>query len=69
MRHRQVLHDVPVGGEIGDVKLFGLTAQLSKTPGEIKTPPPRLGEHTAELLAGLGYSREDVAALKAKGVV
>ena len=51
------------------LRLFGLTAQLSKTPGAITTPPPRLGEHTAELLAGLGYSREDVAALKAKGVV
>ena len=69
VRHRQVLHDVHVDGEIGDVRLFGLTAQLSKTPGAITTPPPRLGEHTAELLAGLGYSKEDVAALKAKGVV
>ena len=51
------------------MKLFGLTARLSKTPGEIKSPPPRLGEHTAELLAGIGYSKEDVAALKEKGIV
>jgi formyl-CoA transferase len=68
-RHRGVLHDVHVGGEIGDVKLFGLTAQLSKTPGAIESPPPKLGEHTAELLACIGYSKEDVAALKEKGVV
>ena len=69
VRHRGVLRDVRVDDEIGDVRLFGLTAQLSKTPGAITTPPPRLGEHTAELLAGLGYSREDIAALKAKGIV
>jgi CoA:oxalate CoA-transferase len=69
VRHREVLHDVHVNGEVGDVKLVGLTARLSKTPGEIKSPPPRLGEHTADLLAGIGYSKEDVAALKEKGVV
>ena len=51
------------------VRLFGLTAQLSRTPGAIKSPPPKLGEHTVELLAGLGYSKEDVAALREKGIV
>ena len=69
LQHRNVLHDVHVGGEIGKVKLFGLTAQLSRTPGAIKSPPPKLGEHTAELLGCIGYSKEDVAALKQKGIV
>ena len=49
------------------MKLFGLTAQLSKTPGAITSPPPRLGAHTEEVLVGLGYTKEDVAALKEKG--
>jgi formyl-CoA transferase len=69
VRHRNVLRPVRVDAEIGEVRLFGLTAQLSKTPGEIRRPPPRLGEHTAEVLGGLGYSKEDIAALKDKGVV
>jgi CoA:oxalate CoA-transferase len=69
LQHRNVLQRVHVDGEIGDVKLFGLTAQLSKTPGAIKSPPPKLGEHTAQLLAGIGYSKEDVRALKDKGIV
>jgi crotonobetainyl-CoA:carnitine CoA-transferase CaiB-like acyl-CoA transferase len=54
---------------IGDVKLFGLTAKLSKTPGAITAPPPRLGAHTEEILTGLGYAKADVAAFREKGIV
>jgi crotonobetainyl-CoA:carnitine CoA-transferase CaiB-like acyl-CoA transferase len=68
VRHRQALHAVQVD-EIGEVRLFGLTAQLSKTPGAITSPPPRLGAHTEEVLVGLGYTKADVAALKEKGIV
>ena len=68
IRHRQTLREVPVEG-IGPLPLFGLTAQFEKTPGEITAPPPRLSAHTAEVLGGVGVSAEEVAALKAKGVV
>lgn len=34
-----------------------------------RTPAPRLGEHTAELLAEIGVSPTDLAALRAEGVV
>jgi crotonobetainyl-CoA:carnitine CoA-transferase CaiB-like acyl-CoA transferase len=33
------------------------------------TPPPLLGEHTAEVLAELGRSREEIADLAARGVI
>jgi formyl-CoA transferase len=69
VEHRKVLHPVKVDDAIGEVRLFGLTAQLSKTPGAITSPPPRLGAHTEEVLLGLGYSKEDVAGLKEKGIV
>jgi formyl-CoA transferase len=69
VEHRKVLHAVKVDDEIGEVKLFGLTAQMSKTPGEITSPPPRLGAHTEEVLLGLGYTKQDVAGLKEKGIV
>jgi CoA:oxalate CoA-transferase len=68
VQHRNALRSVQVD-EIGEVKLFGLTAQLSKTPGAITAPPPRLGAHTEQILTGLGYAKAEVAALKEKGIV
>jgi formyl-CoA transferase len=68
IRHRQTLREVPVEG-IGTLPLFGLTAKFEKTPGEITGPPPRLSAHTVEVLGGVGVSAEEVAGLKAKGVV
>jgi len=68
VEHRKVLHSVDVG-EIGEVKLFGLTAQLSKTPGAITSAPPRLGAHTEEVLTGIGYTTAEIAAFREQGIV
>jgi len=38
---------------IGDLPLVGLPLKFSDTPVEYKLPPPRLGEHTEEVLKGL----------------
>jgi crotonobetainyl-CoA:carnitine CoA-transferase CaiB-like acyl-CoA transferase len=54
----------------GSVRLTGFPYKLSQTPAEIRRPPPLLGEHTEEVLAGLlGYSAEDVTALQDKGAI
>jgi crotonobetainyl-CoA:carnitine CoA-transferase CaiB-like acyl-CoA transferase len=68
IRHRETLKDVPVEG-IGTIPLFDLTARFEKTPGSITAPPPRLAAHTEEVLKGIGVSAEELAALKAKGIV
>jgi crotonobetainyl-CoA:carnitine CoA-transferase CaiB-like acyl-CoA transferase len=68
VRHREVLADVPVPG-IGILPLFGLTARFEKTPGRITSPPPPLSGDTAAVLEGVGVTRDEFAALKAKGVV
>ena len=66
--HRGTLQTVHAEG-IGDLKLFNLTAKFEKTPAYIETPPPRLSEHTDEVLARLGYSGEEIAGLRKIGAI
>jgi crotonobetainyl-CoA:carnitine CoA-transferase CaiB-like acyl-CoA transferase len=68
VKHRQTLKEVEVEG-IGSIPLFTLTAKFEQTPGDITSPPPRLSAHTAEVLAGIGITEDEVAALKAKHVI
>ena len=68
VQHRQVLRKVQVEG-IGEVEVFGLTAQFEKTPGAVEMPPPALGEHNQRIFGALGLSEADLADLKSKGVI
>jgi len=68
VKHRGTLKDVAVEG-VGTIPLFTLTAKFEKTPGDITSPPPRLSAHTAEILAGIGMTDDEVAALRVKHVV
>jgi formyl-CoA transferase len=51
------------------VKLPGIVPKLSATPGETRWLGPGLGEHTAEVLAALGYDAAVQADLRARGVI
>ena len=54
----------------GPVRIVGVPMRLSKTPGTVRTPSPRLGQHTDEVLKEiLGLSGEEVAALRQAKVV
>ena len=42
---------------------------LSRTPGAVRMPAPDVGQHTDEILGELGYSKEEIAAIRRDGVV
>ena len=50
---------------IGSMDVLGVPVKLSATPGSVRTPPPRLGEHTAAVLAyDLGLGADAIATLR-----
>lgn len=51
------------------VDYLGQPLTLSRTPSRMARHTPELGEHTDAVLAELGYTPEEVAALHARGVV
>jgi crotonobetainyl-CoA:carnitine CoA-transferase CaiB-like acyl-CoA transferase len=54
---------------LGSVPQVGLPYKLSATPASIRSAPPLLGEHSAEVLDELGYSAAQIDALRAEGVI
>ncbi len=55
--------------EAGSVLMHNVIPRLSETPGKLRRPAPTLGQHTRELLDGIGYSAERIAVLAADGVI
>ena len=52
-----------------DAAVVNQAVDLSRTPCAINRPTPGLGEHTEEILTALGYSTNDIKALRSKKVV
>ena len=84
IRRPEELFDDPhlqATGGLADITLpdgerAGQTAQITLMPLrmdgqrlDVRCDPPRLGQHTAELLQGLGYTADEVAALHAAGAI
>ena len=61
---QELVLDVPHPGA-ETVRMTGFPVKLSATPCAIVRPAPRLGEHTGEVLAEIGYGPERIAALAA----
>lgn len=54
---------------LGLLRQFGETVNFSDTPGQIIRPPPRVGEHSREILEELGLSTSEIDDLRTRGIV
>jgi formyl-CoA transferase len=57
------------GGSNDPVGYVAQPMTLSRTPSSIASHPPQHGQHTESILAGLGYTPEQVADLRSRQVV
>jgi len=54
---------------LGTIKIPGIPIKMHETPGSIVRPAPILGEDTGAVLAGIGFSTQEIIALHNRAVV
>ena len=68
IRHRQMVVEME-DGHGNRRQTLGNPIKLSDTPPTLRTPNPDLGQHTDAVLTDLGYTKDDLAGLRARGVI
>jgi alpha-methylacyl-CoA racemase len=69
VRAREMVVELDQPGADRPVRQLGVPIKLGRTPGGAQGPGPALGEHTDEVLGALGYSADEIEALKESGAV
>jgi crotonobetainyl-CoA:carnitine CoA-transferase CaiB-like acyl-CoA transferase len=69
IRAAGLLEEVTFPGIAGTLPLAPTPIELSETPGTYRRRAPLVGEHTDEILAGLGYDDAEIALLREEGVI
>jgi len=65
---RESIVDVP-DTDHGEVQMQNAFPRLSRTDTSVRWSGPALGQHTAEVLAELGYDDSGIASLRSQGVI
>jgi crotonobetainyl-CoA:carnitine CoA-transferase CaiB-like acyl-CoA transferase len=68
VHERALLAEYP-DEDMGSFPMHAVPVRMSQTPGSIRTPAPRLGQHSCEVLAEAGFDEAEIAAALASGAI
>jgi formyl-CoA transferase/CoA:oxalate CoA-transferase len=66
--HQELVVEVP-HPDIPELRTQGMAIKLGTTPGAIRMPPPKLGEHSETILTRLGFTAAQIAKLRERGTI
>jgi crotonobetainyl-CoA:carnitine CoA-transferase CaiB-like acyl-CoA transferase len=69
LRARELVHTVPCGGDGESVSVLGNGIRVDGRASAPASGPPRLGEHTDEILGEIGFDEAQIRRLRAGGGV
>ncbi|MEL0107055.1 MAG: CaiB/BaiF CoA transferase family protein [Rhodospirillales bacterium] len=67
-KEREVIVEVP-DEDLGSIPMHNIIPRLSQSPGKLRRPAPKLGEHNEEIFAHLGITKDDITKLKNKEII
>tara|TARA_Y100001960_G_C14744293_1_gene864771 strand:+ start:62 stop:1252 length:1191 start_codon:yes stop_codon:yes gene_type:complete len=66
---REMVQEIHIP-EVGKTKITGIPIKMSDTPGNIRIPPPSLGEHTNQILEDfLDFTSSEIQDLSEKNII
>jgi formyl-CoA transferase len=68
VQERGIVVEAP-DDEMGAVPMHAIVPRLSGSPGRLRRPAPKVGQHNHEIFSRIGYTDERIAALQQKGVI
>ena len=68
VKHRGMVLEIE-HPKLGRIKMLGTPFKFSETPGEVRLPPPSLGQHTDQILRELGFTSAEIRELRERGVI
>ncbi len=66
--HRGLVKEID-DPRLGKIRQVPFPVKFSETPARVKSPPPKMGEHTEEVLLSFGYTKEDIEDLRREKVI
>ena len=69
VKHRNVVRELFDKNSGKEIKQVGFPVKFSESLNDMRRVPPAMGEHTEEIIAGLGYSKKDIKRFRSGKVI